>query len=163
MLFAWSFAFFPRFPPTLVDEPPIAAWRHENQVRRLPDADPDRGGARPTRARKASNGFDGRRRGAIRRQRVRDPAGRHPQAAVEAQEKPGAPAPKGMPAGKAEWVQPGLVARVRFLKGEEKLRHATVRDVREGVRRDAPLANEHRRTPVQHFALPPVLSAWKRY
>ena len=47
------------------------------------------------------------------------------------QEKSGAPAPKGMPAGKAEWVKPGLVARVRFLKGEEKLRHATVKDVRE--------------------------------
>lgn len=47
------------------------------------------------------------------------------------QEKSGAPAPKGLPAGKAEWIKPGLVARVRFLKGEEKLRHATVKDLRE--------------------------------
>jgi bifunctional non-homologous end joining protein LigD len=37
----------------------------------------------------------------------------------------------GMPAGKAEWIKPGLVARVRFLEGEEKLWHVTVKDVRE--------------------------------
>jgi hypothetical protein len=47
------------------------------------------------------------------------------------QQKAGAPTPNGMPAGKAEWIKPGLVARVRFLKGEEKLWHATVKDVRE--------------------------------
>jgi hypothetical protein len=31
---------------------------------------------------------------------------------------------------KAQWLKPGLIARVRFLRGEEKLRHATVTDVR---------------------------------
>jgi hypothetical protein len=30
----------------------------------------------------------------------------------------------------AQWLKPGLIARVRFLRGEEKLRHATVTDVR---------------------------------
>src|SRR5215208_7340818 len=29
---------------------------------------------------------------------------------------------------KAQWLKPGLIARVRFLQGEEKLRHATVMD-----------------------------------
>ena len=31
----------------------------------------------------------------------------------------------------AQWVQPGIVGRVRFLKGEETLRHATLKDWRE--------------------------------
>jgi ATP-dependent DNA ligase len=31
---------------------------------------------------------------------------------------------------KAQWLKPGLIARVRYLRGEEKLRHATVMDVR---------------------------------
>jgi ATP-dependent DNA ligase len=31
---------------------------------------------------------------------------------------------------KAQWLKPGLIARVRYLRGEEKLRHATVTDVR---------------------------------
>jgi ATP-dependent DNA ligase len=30
----------------------------------------------------------------------------------------------------AQWLKPGLIARVRFLRWEEKLRHATVKDVR---------------------------------
>jgi DNA ligase D-like protein (predicted ligase) len=30
---------------------------------------------------------------------------------------------------KAQWLKPGLIARVRFLRGEEKLRHATVTEV----------------------------------
>jgi ATP-dependent DNA ligase len=30
----------------------------------------------------------------------------------------------------AQWLKPGLIAQVRFLRGEEKLRHATVTDVR---------------------------------
>jgi ATP-dependent DNA ligase len=30
----------------------------------------------------------------------------------------------------AQWLKPGLVARVRFLRGEEKLRHATVLAIR---------------------------------
>jgi hypothetical protein len=31
---------------------------------------------------------------------------------------------------KVQWLKPGLIARVRFLRREEKLRHATVTDVR---------------------------------
>lgn len=45
-----------------------------------------------------------------------------------AQEKGGAPAPKGLAKEKAEWLRPGLVGRVKFLKGEERLRHASLRD-----------------------------------
>ena len=30
-----------------------------------------------------------------------------------------------------EWLKPGLIARVRYLKGEEMLRHATLQEVRE--------------------------------
>jgi ATP-dependent DNA ligase len=48
------------------------------------------------------------------------------------QAKAGAAAPKGLATEKAEWIKPGLVARVKFLKGEEKLRHATVKSFREG-------------------------------
>jgi DNA ligase D-like protein (predicted ligase) len=47
------------------------------------------------------------------------------------QAKKTARAPKGLSSEKAEWVKPGLVGRVRFLKGEEKLRHATLKDVME--------------------------------
>jgi hypothetical protein len=32
---------------------------------------------------------------------------------------------------KAKWLKPGLVGRVRFLKGEEKLRHAKLLDFRD--------------------------------
>lgn len=42
--------------------------------------------------------------------------------------------PAGVPtavAGGVEWVKPGITARVRYLRGESKLRHATVEDVRE--------------------------------
>lgn len=49
------------------------------------------------------------------------------------QAKSGAKAPKGLATEKAEWIKPGLVARVKFLKGEDKLRHATVKEFREGV------------------------------
>ncbi|TIT80722.1 MAG: ATP-dependent DNA ligase [Mesorhizobium sp.] len=45
-----------------------------------------------------------------------------------AQGKAGAPAPKGLAKEKAEWLTPGLVGRVKFLKGEEKLRHASLKD-----------------------------------
>lgn len=42
------------------------------------------------------------------------------------------PAPQGMKMKpEAQWVRPGLVGRVRFLKGEETLRHATLREIRE--------------------------------
>lgn len=42
------------------------------------------------------------------------------------------PAPKGMtPKPAAEFVRPGMIGRVRHLKGEQKLRHATLREIRE--------------------------------
>ena len=43
--------------------------------------------------------------------------------------------PPGLPKAisKAEWLKPGITARVRYLRGEPKLRHATVEDVREGA------------------------------
>ncbi|MDX8479072.1 ATP-dependent DNA ligase [Mesorhizobium sp. VK24D] len=44
------------------------------------------------------------------------------------QGKAGALPPKGMAKEKAEWLKPGLVGRVKFLKGEEKLRHASLKD-----------------------------------
>lgn len=44
------------------------------------------------------------------------------------QGKVGAPAPKGLAKEKAEWVKPGLIGRVRTLRGEEKLRHAKLMD-----------------------------------
>lgn len=47
------------------------------------------------------------------------------------QGKIGAPPPNGLAREKAEWLKPGLVGRVKFLKGEEKLRHASLRDFRE--------------------------------
>ena len=40
-------------------------------------------------------------------------------------------APRGMGKLAAEWTRPGLVGRVRYLRGEERLRHATLRDFRE--------------------------------
>ncbi|WP_301005919.1 ATP-dependent DNA ligase [Mesorhizobium sp.] len=47
------------------------------------------------------------------------------------QSKAGAPPPKGLATEKAEWLKPGLVGRVKFLKGEAKLRHASLEDFRE--------------------------------
>ncbi|CDX57446.1 ATP dependent DNA ligase [Mesorhizobium plurifarium] len=44
------------------------------------------------------------------------------------QRRAGAPPPEGLAKEKAEWLKPGLVGRVKFLKGEEKLRHATLKD-----------------------------------
>lgn len=41
-------------------------------------------------------------------------------------------APKGMKRPATQWVKPGLVARVKHLKGEENLRHASVQDFWEG-------------------------------
>ncbi|MBZ9747745.1 hypothetical protein LB516_21125 [Mesorhizobium sp. CO1-1-7] len=43
----------------------------------------------------------------------------------------GAPPPKGLTKEKAEWLRPGLVGRVKFLKGEEKLRYAKLLDFRD--------------------------------
>lgn len=36
--------------------------------------------------------------------------------------------PEGLAKEKAEWLKPGLVGRVKFLKGEEKLRHPSLKD-----------------------------------
>ncbi|RUY93425.1 ATP-dependent DNA ligase [Mesorhizobium sp. M7A.F.Ca.CA.001.10.2.1] len=47
------------------------------------------------------------------------------------QGKVGGPVPIGLKKEKAEWLKPGLVGRVRFLKGEERLRHAKLLDYRE--------------------------------
>ncbi|MET3595081.1 ATP-dependent DNA ligase [Mesorhizobium shonense] len=44
------------------------------------------------------------------------------------QAKAGAPPPQGLVKEKAEWLKPGLVGRVKCLKGEEKLRHASMMD-----------------------------------
>ena len=44
------------------------------------------------------------------------------------QRKAGATPPKGLAKEKADWLKPGLVGRVRFLKGQEKLRHASLKD-----------------------------------
>ena len=43
----------------------------------------------------------------------------------------GRAAPKGMDMEKAEWVRPGLIGRVRHLKGEQKLRHATLTEIKD--------------------------------
>ncbi|WP_027036491.1 RNA ligase family protein [Mesorhizobium ciceri] len=47
------------------------------------------------------------------------------------QGKVGGPVPKGLKKDKAEWLNPGLVGQVKFLKGEETLRHAKLLDFRE--------------------------------
>lgn len=41
--------------------------------------------------------------------------------------------PKGIVVDKTgvEWVKPGLIGRVRYMRGEEALRHATLKDIRE--------------------------------
>ncbi|TGR32984.1 MULTISPECIES: ATP-dependent DNA ligase [unclassified Mesorhizobium] len=44
------------------------------------------------------------------------------------QGKVGGPVPKGQKRDKAEWLKPGLVGRVKTLKGEEGLRHAKLLD-----------------------------------
>ncbi|TIV60220.1 ATP-dependent DNA ligase [Mesorhizobium sp.] len=44
------------------------------------------------------------------------------------QAKAGAPPPQGLVKEKAEWLKPGLVGRVKCLKGEKKLRHASLID-----------------------------------
>ncbi len=40
-------------------------------------------------------------------------------------------APKGVKATDTDWLKPGLAGRVRYLRGEDPLRHATLRDWRE--------------------------------
>lgn len=44
------------------------------------------------------------------------------------QEKEGVPL-RGIKEPTVQWTQPGLVGRVRHLKGEEKLRHATLTEI----------------------------------
>ncbi|SJM33132.1 conserved hypothetical protein [Mesorhizobium delmotii] len=46
------------------------------------------------------------------------------------QEHAGAP-PKGMKRPATQWVRPGLIGRVKHLRGEEDLRHASLQDFRE--------------------------------
>ena len=41
------------------------------------------------------------------------------------------PAPKGMKRPATQWVKPGLIGRVKHLRGEADLRHASVQDFRE--------------------------------
>ncbi|WP_421912715.1 RNA ligase family protein [Mesorhizobium sp.] len=41
------------------------------------------------------------------------------------------PAPKGMKRPATQWVTPGLIGRVKHLRGEEDLRHASLQDFRE--------------------------------
>jgi ATP-dependent DNA ligase len=41
------------------------------------------------------------------------------------------PAPKGVKRPATQWVKPGLICRVRHLRGEETLRHASLQDFRE--------------------------------
>jgi ATP-dependent DNA ligase len=41
-------------------------------------------------------------------------------------------APKGVKRPATQWVKPGLIGRVKHLRGEEDLRHASLQDFREG-------------------------------
>jgi len=41
------------------------------------------------------------------------------------------PAPKGMKRPATQWVKPGLIGRVKHLRGEEDLRRASLQDFRE--------------------------------
>ncbi|MDX8450156.1 hypothetical protein [Mesorhizobium captivum] len=41
------------------------------------------------------------------------------------------PAPKGVKRPATQWVMPGLIGRVKHLRGEEDLRHASLQDFRE--------------------------------
>ncbi|RWJ96505.1 RNA ligase family protein [Mesorhizobium sp.] len=41
------------------------------------------------------------------------------------------PAPKGMKRPATQWVKPGFIGRVKHLRGEEDLRHASLQDFRE--------------------------------
>ncbi|PBB95021.1 DNA ligase [Mesorhizobium sp. WSM3862] len=45
--------------------------------------------------------------------------------------KPQRPVPVAFDGAKVEWVKPGIKARVKFLRGEHKLRHATVQAFRD--------------------------------
>lgn len=38
------------------------------------------------------------------------------------------PPPKGMKRSATQWVKPGLIGRVKHLRGEEDLRHASLQD-----------------------------------
>jgi DNA ligase D-like protein (predicted ligase) len=41
------------------------------------------------------------------------------------------PAPRGMKRSATQWVKPGLIGRVKHLRGEDDLRHASLQDFRE--------------------------------
>ncbi len=40
-------------------------------------------------------------------------------------------APKGMKRPATQWVKPGIIARIKHLRGEEDLRHASLQNFRE--------------------------------
>ncbi|TJV51174.1 MAG: DNA ligase [Mesorhizobium sp.] len=46
-------------------------------------------------------------------------------------EKPTQPVPNAVAGADVEWIKPGIKAKVRFLRGEHKLRHATLQGFRE--------------------------------
>ena len=46
------------------------------------------------------------------------------------QDQPGT-APKGMKRPATQWVKPGLIGRVKHLRSEDDLRHASLQDFRE--------------------------------
>jgi hypothetical protein len=50
----------------------------------------------------------------------------------------GAPPPKELRKEKAEWLKPGLMGEVETLKGEEKLRHASLKTRMERMRGTSP-------------------------
>ena len=41
------------------------------------------------------------------------------------------PPPKGMKCPATQWVKPGIIGRVKHLRGEEDMRHASLQDFRE--------------------------------
>ncbi|WP_287235785.1 hypothetical protein [Mesorhizobium sp.] len=46
--------------------------------------------------------------------------------------------PTGADKVEGEWIKPGLVGRVKTLKREDKLRHATLRAIREAEPKNGP-------------------------
>ncbi|MBZ9670916.1 ATP-dependent DNA ligase [Mesorhizobium sp. ES1-3] len=51
------------------------------------------------------------------------------------------PAPKGMKRPATQWVRPGIIGRVKHLRGEEDLRHASLQDFREENHADSTKGN----------------------
>ncbi|AZO50231.1 hypothetical protein EOA75_00835 [Mesorhizobium sp. M1A.F.Ca.IN.022.07.1.1] len=87
---------------------------------------------RVTRRADGSHG-QGRRLTKICRGRGDRSEPRHEGTALRARRRMPGRARKGIPIKKpnAQWIKPGLVGHISFLKGEGGLRHATLTDVRE--------------------------------